>query len=29
MVDLPDATLGQLVKDYPIRGRHLYLYWKP
>jgi len=29
IVDLPDASLGELIKHYPIRGRHLYLYWKP
>jgi len=29
MVDLPDDSLGELVNHYPIRGRHLYLYWKP
>ncbi len=29
MDDLPNAKLGRLIKDYPIRGRHLYLYWKP
>jgi len=29
MVDLPDVSLGRLVRDYPIRGRHIYLYWKP
>jgi len=29
IVDLPDASLGKLIKHYPIRGRHLYLYWKP
>jgi len=29
IVDLPDESLGQLIKQYPIRGRYLYLYWKP
>jgi len=29
MAEAPDAALGQLVKNYPIRGRHMYLYWKP
>ncbi len=29
LVDLPDTNLGQLVRDYPIRGRHVYLYWRP
>ncbi|MDQ6987133.1 MAG: glycosyltransferase family 39 protein [Mariprofundaceae bacterium] len=29
MAEAPDADIGELVKDYPIRGRHLYLYWRP
>ncbi len=29
MAAQPDVNLGRLVKAYPIRGRHLYLYWKP